>query len=345
MLRTLLISTVSAVVISACGANLSNVDQDGNPVSLKEETTNKVDTSQEPDVSVDVNIVEKSAGLALASVNASAYKLTLAGCASGYNNGGAQYTEAVANINLYQNDQGCLLKLDQFTVNGITYVPKAGSTFTTFLPPEVAVYENTLDAADIINVSVVTQLNSPITAGPETVSYAFTKVQAGNDTNGSVVDVSDAHNVSISGVPAPNFKIKSAALQATNAITASGAGLFDIQVECNVAIAASSCSGQDMFSAGAYKMSYVLVDTDSIATFDAAGLEAKFGGADESTIVIGNVRAEDPGVDNGGFNISGKQGPDQIHLNPGMTLIIRVDDNGAKSYTHFDINVTTISAQ
>ena len=68
-------------------------------------------------ISVPLEVVDQSnSGLNLTS--ASAFTMSLEGCASGY---AVSVTEANASINLYKYDEGCLLKLTALAVGGVEY--------------------------------------------------------------------------------------------------------------------------------------------------------------------------------------------------------------------------------
>jgi len=332
-------------IVVACGKSMQKVDKSGDAVS-------KADTANEQKlVPVDVTISEaqpQGASFALATISASAWAMKLEGCASGFTNNNAPFTEASPSVQLYQNDLNCLMKLTDFTVNGIHYVdPNPLGSFATYAAGDSAQFEDETDATNKITITVVSQLGSPLSNVGEAVAYSFTKITKG--VTATVSDVSDAHAVSVSGVPSPNFSIKSALLRDHDAITAQGAGVFEIALECAEAITgttpAAACSGQNMASAGSYQMKYVLVNRTSLPSnpdnITAADLEAKFDG---SEVAITHQRASGTG-DNGGFDAQDIQGPDQIHNNPSMAYILRVVDGGKKSYTFFQIDVDVVQQQ
>ena len=107
-----------------------------------------------------LNVAGDGMGLGLASVGS--WIMSVDSCASGYT---VTADSATPNISLYDFDQGCLGKLDQFTTGGFTYVPKIGYEFQTWQEGEYAIYENTLDPNDTFYVRISEQLPSPLTAG------------------------------------------------------------------------------------------------------------------------------------------------------------------------------------
>jgi len=338
------LAAVFALVVS-CGKGMNKVDKN------QEEAKGEQSKRTQELVPVDVSVTEQQQGLgfALASISATAYEMALEGCASGFNNGGAMFTEASPSVQLYQNDLNCVMKLKSFTINGIRYIdsnPTGGFTTPLYASGDVATFVDDQAGTEEISVQVVTQLGSPLSNLGEAVSYSFTKIAKGLDK--AVTDVSDAHAVSVAGVPAPNFFIRDAQLTDVDAITATGAGVFDFELECAETITgstpAASCSGQAMASSGGYQMKYVLVDRDTLpadASVTIGDLDGKFSGAEQA---ISAQRASGSG-DNGGFSINNIQGPAQIHNNPEMALIIRVIEGGKKSFTYFNVTVSAVDNQ
>ncbi|NRA65501.1 MAG: hypothetical protein HRU19_13520 [Pseudobacteriovorax sp.] len=68
---------------------------------------------------------------------------------------------------------------------------------------------------------------------------------------------------------------------------------------------------------------------------EATTLFATAGSAPNSTINVG-----DASFPNGGFESIDLTGPDQMHLNPNMILVVEAD---GKSYQYFNLDVSTLS--
>jgi len=96
--------------LMACGPDLKDVSE-----SQQNRAAEPAGQSKDM-VTVDVDVQQRS-GLRLAA--ATSFQMSLEGCASGLSY--PNITEANANIDVYKYDQGCLVKLNSFAYNGITY--------------------------------------------------------------------------------------------------------------------------------------------------------------------------------------------------------------------------------
>ncbi len=280
-------------------------------------------------VVIGVNVAEKGASFRLAA--ATSYTMALEGCASGL--AIASITQANPNVSVYKFDQGCLIKLTSFTINGFTYVPSGSDPFTSWAAGDIATFEVSGSPSNNYKVVVGGQLNSPIT-GTEAVSYTFTQVAAGTDESIASSVVGDSHALSVSGDDAVIMDIVGVTM---TGMTASGAGQFDLKIECGSAVTGSSPN----FACGAHTITdlkYRLVEDTFGGTLTAAQAAALFDGS-ESSIVAGDLLATaTPGAANGGYTAH-VQSPNQMHAHPNMLYVIK---SGA-SYRYFNVDVTTLS--
>lgn len=303
--------TSALIVATGCGIDLLDGGSNNEKVSEPEELEM---------ISVPLEVVDQSdTGIYLTS--ASAFTMSLEGCASGYS---TTVTEANASINLYKYDEGCLLKLNALTVSGVEYTSSnSGATdFATWQAGDAGVFT---DASGFysIAVGVVSQLDDPI-SGTEAVAYSFAMVASGSDETIADTDVGDGHAISVDGHPAPSVTIESVVFSDINS---TGAGEFTFNLECSAVVSVNDCDGVDMTS-----WEYALIEDtygSSPTPSDLAGLTYDNTGA-----------AVDSGIgSNGGTTTPAMFGPNEIHNNPSMILVIKNDI----SYLYFNVDITAIS--
>lgn len=310
----------------------------GNP---KVDDVSPTDGSQTSDqveekITIDLLVAEKAKSLSL-TADATAFSISLEGCASGYT---STATEVSTGLQVYKFDQNCLAKLTTFTVGGIVYVPTAATPFSTWLAGDTATFEDQSDPTNLINVTVVSQLDNPI-SGTEPVTYAYSQVSQGADENIADSVVGDSHVLSVGGLEAPSFTIAGVTF---NGITATGGGQFVFTLECTANItgaAATTACLESNFTDLKYKL---VADTYG-STLTYADAQSIFASGPISIDTATDVVAIGAGgTVNGGFvtksDASILTGPDQMHLNPNMILVVEV---AGTSYTYYNIDVTTLT--
>jgi hypothetical protein len=285
-------------------------------------------------------------GLNLADADATAFSISLTGCASGHT---AVVTELLAYLEVYEFDRDCLAKLTTFTLNGKVYTPKAGSLFDTWQAGDQAVFEVAgADPADELNVEVIETIANPVVAAG-TVHYQFSEIDSDDapTTIGESV-VRESAALAVDGHAAPNFTIKQVELVG---ITADGNGEFRIQLECN---------GQAVTGVGNDILCYdvrldsirmvlvedtyggVLVLNDLETIYTAAGggkaidMVAEAFGAGEGTPVLANggfITAA-----HGDADVMVISGAVPMHTHPNMIFILK----SGPSYYYYNVDVTTI---
>lgn len=270
-------------------------------------------------ITIPVNMVDVSSFSLAPATN---FEMTMDSCVSGHT---ATADETTGSLDVYKFDQGCLAKLTSFTSAGITYdnVSAGAVDFTTWLAGDTATFS---DGTNTIAVTVVAQLDSPI-SGTEPITYSFTTAEAGTGDTIADTTVGDSHVITVAGDDAPDVEIISHAFVG---MTALGAGQFDFEFECQAAIAGNDCSGQDMTT-----YEWALEDANSFATpgvpslaeLDALTMDATVGAVDGANGT------------NGGIDAPTLDGPDAMHTNPNMVLIVK---SGA-SYKYFTVDVTVLS--
>lgn len=287
-------------------------------------------------VSIPVSISESGA-TALNLAPASAYSISLDSCASGYTSAADETDSTLA---VYKFDRDCLAKLTAFTAGGISYQPQSGSDFTTWLAGDEATFEEVGTPANTVTVRVVETLAAQI-LGTETINYAFSEVDAGVDENIADSVVGDSNPLQIEGQAAPAFSINAVNFVGINA---TGGGEFEFKLECD-----SLQTGTDATAAcealNLTDVQYKLVDDTFGGAITAAEAQTIFASGESSILTVDVINPGEESLTNGGFTTtlgagSALAGPDQMHLNPNMLLIIEADDT---SYLYFNIDVTTVS--
>jgi len=181
------------------------------------------------------------AGLNLVSTG-TALKVQVSSCASGYTTGSVASPTAITSgvVNLYKGDQGCLVKLVDFTLGSITYTADSSRgtgavNFSAWSAGSVASFAKvggTGAAGDLIKVFVITQVSSILTTS-DTISYAFTDISAGSTNTVSQANVSTAVPLSATGRVAPNLSIAQARYLSTNA---NGSANMSFTITCGSAV-------------------------------------------------------------------------------------------------------------
>jgi hypothetical protein len=309
----------------ACSPNLKKVDED-------EKTEDGAFDPNNPEVvEVGVSISENQTAFHLAA--ATAFTMQMDGCVSGYT---STADEGSPNLQVYKYDQDCLVKLTAFSYNGFDFVESAGDPFQTWLAGDVAIFEDVLDATNIMRVQVVNQLDSPI-SGTEPVDYLFSIIEQGSDENIADSVVGAAHAMSVNGQDPPHFTI---AAVTYDGMTAGGAGQFTFTLECDVAVTGSgatrACDGILLDD-----IKYKLIEDTYSSTMAIGDAVALFPTGESSiTNPTDHLNTGAGGTTNGGFVTSSLNGPNQMHVKPNMILILEAADT---SYLYFNVDVTTLT--
>lgn len=321
--RNIFVSLISITAV-ACGSKKSG-SNDG--------ADNSTVASDTELVRVAINISDANSSLSLSNgkglgltADADDFSLDIDSCATGYTNTGI--TAASAPVDVYKGDIGCLAKLKSLTLGGNVYTPS--TDFTTWQVGDTAVFS---DGTNNLNLSVQSTLNDPI-SGTEAISIAFTEIEAGTDVLVAESALGDAHSISVSGEASPAFQVTTYLL---NSVTAAGAGNFGFDLQCEEAVVGSAgtatCAGQLITG-----LTYVLLQDTYGGTMTLAEAQAAIAGG--TAVATGDVLDFGAaGVPNGGFNIGSAQGPDQMHNNPNMILLIGI---GGTSFRYINIDLDTL---
>ncbi|HET9236960.1 MAG TPA: hypothetical protein VFO10_06900 [Oligoflexus sp.] len=304
-----------AMGLAACGPKLQSVaEQDG---------SNTADPSRRETVKVGISLSEKGSGMRLA--DATTFSMSLDGCASGLNY--PSITENDVTVDLYKFDQGCLIKLNSFSLNSVNYVLSA-DTFESWTAGDIAIFQDSANTNNKLTVRVVTQLPTAI-AGSETVSYSYTQLVAGADESIAKSVVSDTHTVSVNGVDAAKVEITSVNM---TGMTAQGAGRFTFDVLCLQGVSSGSCDTNPLTS-----LKYMLVkDTYSNnPTYEQLNTLFSTGG---TAVAAGDIIA----TGNGGFKTQVMSTPDEMAL-PGNSNLLFIVQSGGSSYKYFNVDVAALT--
>lgn len=312
---------MAAAALTACGPALESIgigSSDKQPAAAEAEL-----------ITIDVGVeAQAQTGFALAA--ASKFNISLEGCASGYT---SLATETKVALNVYRFDRNCLAKLTSMEYGGIVYTPSAGVAFTTWQTGDAAVFTD--GGSNNIRVTVSSQLGNPVGA-TDTVAYSFTEIALGTNQVFAKNVVGSGKTLSVGGQSAPALQVKSLSF---SGITATGAGQFGFALEC---IQVLSGSGVDSICKDLKlsQLKYVLVKDTFNGVLSASAAAALFTGA-SSTVALAEVIAPaSGGLANGGFASKTLAGPDQMHLNPNMLLVI---EGAGLSYLYFNVDVSVLT--
>jgi len=311
----------ASLFLMNCGPELANVDagSEGSKVVFTENDL----------INVRVNVADTQFAFALA--DATDYTIVLEGCISGLTGSANSTTNT---LRAYKFDQGCLAKLTSFSIGLDTYVPSVGNSFTSWLQGDSAIFENSQDATDTLQVTVASQLSNPV-ATTDTISYGFSEVADGGTTNIAKETVSDSHAITVSGEQAPPFSILGVRFVG---ITADGSGEFEFDLECDQALSGSGLTalcGSVVLS----DIRYTLVGDSFGGVLPTAAQIAAALTAESRTIVAGEVNGSMGS--NGGFFTKTKasgfvlKGPATIANNSQMVLM--VEQNGSSTIYQIDV--------
>ncbi len=299
-----------------------------------------------------------SAGLNLVST-ASNIVVSMAGCASGNAVNPTMIATSGSNMSfVYAGDKNCLVKLEGFQygsnnyyVTGINAVP-----FTTWLPGDVAVFQNPLNPGDLIGVSVLRQLTQSGTLVSDQVSYTVQEVGTAATQNLAQTSITYGGALSVAGQNAPSFTYNASSIISYNV---GGSANVYITLQCSVALAGSNpytCNGMPVNGTGA--LNYMIVPAASQATLTLAEADSIYStnsSLNHSASVAGNIIA--PGgtdghghtLTNGGFVTATGAGSQFISTvssistnNLFIYLVRGTDSTGAfPSYLYFYVTFTS----
>lgn len=344
------------VFFSSCGpsldAELTSPDTSG---TKKKETITSTQAAVKQDsqrVLVPVKIYYDD-GLGLTDVTAAvSYQISLTGCASGF----TQTTSTT--LAPYQYDVGCYAKLTQFVYDGtdnFTYnQTEAGATaftdsFAGYAAGQKAIFA-TADAAPthktLMRVYVEQALTNSIT-GSEAVIYRFSHITQGSTSTILKSTIDEAGTtVTVTSVAPPSFTISSSSL--VN-ITSNGAGEWQFVLQCTAAVTGTGdsriCAQVTMYD----KLRFKLIQDTYSSAMTVSQLESAFGilAGSGSPIASGDIHSAGTTTTNGGFRTPNTSesnvatGPNQMHNNPNMILILRSEGSTAGEYSwqYFNVDV------
>ena len=115
--------------------------------------------------------------------------------------------------------------------------------FTTWLAGDNATFTNAAGTLSI-GVSVISQLDNPV-SGTEAITYGFSVALAGTGQTIADTTVGASHVMTVGSDDAPDVEIVSSLANSFVNMTATGAGQFVFDLECQSSIAGNNCSGVD----------------------------------------------------------------------------------------------------
>jgi hypothetical protein len=268
-----------------------------------------------------------SGNLNLVGTPATSYKVDITGCASGYS--GSNIT--AASINVYKLDNNCAVRLTEFVYATKTWIPTAGLGLTS----GTADFKDNADASKTIKVSVKTNLSDPVNTA-DVVEFNFFEIK--KSATVGTPNYSEAHNLSVTGIEAPNFEISTMTLAS---IGETGTPTYDIKFECQVNIGGGNTTCPTSTGDGQLmaNMQVQVVENATANTLTYAQAEAAFTSGTAIT-VDATIGAK------GGMKTMGITGPGPLHTRRTLFVIIRYIPGGVGtpgSYTYFQIDITAVS--
>ena len=246
------------------------------------------------------------------------YTISMEQCASGLTsiaNNSAPYLQA------YLLDHGCLAKLMSIQFRNLTWTVAPKQGFSTYKAGEKATFIANNDGITQLQVTVVSQLNDPITSA-DTVSYSFIEKQPGNDS--VVTNFKISVKTSVLGQVSPSFFLRKGDLIG---ITPTGAARFSFLFECDVPIVIDGktpyCHDNRLD-----QTRYILLKDplDHQLTFDEVNTLFTNGAGMFSVTIPDDFIAAAAPYPNGGFitkqGSASLFGPDRLNQTPNLILIV-----------------------
>lgn len=292
--------------------------------------------------------------LNLATVATNIY-VSVSGCASGYTLSSTLMTNAF--VRLFNGDEGCLVKLEQFNFGSIVYSATGTNAvpFTNWLANDIATFENTSDDTDVIKVYVTAQVTQGGVTNGDSITYLFTDFKEGTSSALPQVDITTSAGLTVGGAEVPTFSITESRLLSMNA---NGTANMSFTLECDSAMTGSSNPTYACDSALLQDdLDYVLVhDTYSGGSLTVDNANDAFAG---SPVSIGSLIVAPGGNDldgntltNGGFYSSNASplistGGAIFPSNLSHVLIIRRQDsnNDTTGYLYFYVTIASITQE
>lgn len=205
---------IAVFSLSHCGRGTSATNTDD--VAIHERTMLKL--------GVNVNGFALDSAPLLETIS---YTISMEQCVSGLTGAASNSTPY---LQAYLQDHGCLAKLMSIQFRNLTWTVAPKQGFFTYKAGEKATFIANNDGITQLQVTVVSQLNDPITTA-DTVSYSFIEKQPGNDS--VVTNFKISVKTSVLGQISPSFLLRKGDLIG---ITPTGAGRFSFLFECDVPI-------------------------------------------------------------------------------------------------------------
>lgn len=251
------------------------------------------------------------------------WTINVTGCKSGYTTTvESTASEPKANVALYNFDEGCMAGLIKFTFNGLEYTKDQGGALNG-PAGDSAVFVN---GSSKITIKVTTQLDSPLSASSK-AAFNFFESAAGPDK--PLDNYSAGHNLTLTGVEAPNFNIFDATLTAMPG----GVPTFAFRFECLNIVAANACPTPGGDAQPMADMDVKIIDDTFGGTPTYADAESAFATPGTSTTADGSIGTR------GGMTASVVGiGPMYSHRN--LIVFIRYTLTSAgSSYRYFNVDI------
>ena len=155
--------------------------------------------SQSQMISIPVELVSQLAGFNLQSNYQ--FSFSLEGCDSGYH---LEFTESNGEILVYESDTNCYVKLNGLEINGVTF--HASEPFSSWNSGSQAVYESQLDPDHKLELTILSQLNSPVTDSDK-VTFKFREIKVEGNFQYSSEDLKRNQPIDFVGSHAPAYEL------------------------------------------------------------------------------------------------------------------------------------------
>lgn len=301
-----------AFAIGACGKKKSS-------------SSSSEDANQET-LSVKVSSLDDSQALALAS--ADSFSGSISGCLSGYAKSGID--ASTVGLALARGDKNCVFKLDAFAFGG------EGYNLSSAVWSEGSSFVASSNSGKKLRFSVVKNIDATV-AGAQNVNLVFSALDVGpNQSAGANIGAA----ISISGAD-PVLLDVSYIDVSVDAV--SGAGVFDLKLQCGSALAgsglSSTCGGLALSKLRFGLAKNTLPASPSLDECRAVAVNAASGNLPVAEADV--VPAGQGGMTNGGVVAPQLKGPATLFGAGNLSLVLAVASSDAGgSCKYFPIAIT-----
>lgn len=277
--------------------------------------------------------------------------VSVGGCQSGFRSERIS-PSARSTMSLYERDENCVVKLEQFEMGSKTYtvVGENSESFSSWLPGDRAVFQNVDNKEDVIDVFVKSQVSQKGLSASDIVIYTISNLDEGTKSIISQAAASNAIPIALRGGKIPSFSMKQARFLLINP---DGSADLSFTLECEQTLEGSSpdytCDGASLQD----DLDYIFIP-DIYSPGEISLEEAEDAFASNSPLSIGSMVLSPGSSDSygvslsyGGFYTSEsdplKTGPSIYPDDTNYVFLMRRSNVEGSGFLYFNVSIPSIS--